>query len=126
MFDLIIFIIGFVFIIFFCIFLYNGGTIFDLITFSNFNYIYTKIENDIDKSLKTSNKEIEYNIAPTEIYIYRIGEEAIAFNALLNQITITQQDKTKISLDVYKDLPRLVPIFALLKREFNYESFNIS
>lgn len=126
MFDLIIFIIGFVFIIFFCIFLYNGGTIFDLITFSNFNYIYTKIANDIDKALKDSNKEIEYNIAPTEIYIYRIGEEAIAFNPLLNQVTITQQDKTKISLDVYKDLPRLVPIFALLKREFNYESFNVS
>lgn len=126
MFNLIVFFIGFIFIIFFCVFLYNGGTIFDLITFSNFNYIYTKISRDIDSALKENNSSIEYNIAPTNFYIYKIGEEAITFNSLLNQVTVLKQDKTKIILDVYKDVPRLITIFASLKREFNYKSFNIS
>lgn len=117
--------IGFVIIIFFSIFLYNGGTIFDLLTFANFNYIYTKIQNDINKALTNSNKEIEYNIAPSEIYIYTTGPETITFEPILDTITIMQADKTKVSLDLYKDVARLVPIFALLKREFQYESYHV-
>lgn len=125
MINIIIFLIGFVIIIFFSIFLYNGGTIFDLLTFANFNYIYTKIQNDINKALTNSNKEIEYNIAPSEIYIYTTGPETITFEPILDTITIMQADKTKVSLDLYKDVARLVPIFALLKREFQYESYHV-
>lgn len=126
MFDIVVFLIGFVFIIFFCIFLYNGGTIYDLITFANFNSIYNKIDSDIANTLHKSNSSVEYNIAPSEIYIYKTGEDAITYIPLLNQISITQQDKTVSILDVTKDIGRLVPIFASLKREFVYTPFNIS
>lgn len=126
MIDIIVFLIGFVFIIFFCIFLYNGGTIYDLITFADFNSIYNKIDSDISNALHTSNNSIEYNIAPSEIYIYKTSSDAVEFVPLLNQISITQQDKTISILDVNKDIGRLVPIFASLKREFIYTPFNIT
>ncbi|QKE44577.1 hypothetical protein Yalta_130 [Yalta virus] len=125
MFDIIVFLIGFVFIVFFCIFLYNGGTIFDLITLANFNSIYKYIDKNISDALYNSNESISYNIAPTEIYVYKTNAEAIEFIPLLNQISVTQQDKITTILDVNKDIARLVPIFANLKREFIYPSFVI-
>lgn len=126
MLNIIVFLVGFIIIVFFCIFLYNGGTIYDLITFSNYNSIYDKINTDIKISLQNSNKVIEYNVAPSEIYIYKTSEDSVSFVPLLNQISITQQDKTVSVLDVNKDVARLVPVFAGLAREFNYTAFNIS
>lgn len=125
MFDIVVFLIGFVFIVFFCIFLYNGGTIFDLITFANFNSIYKYIDKSILDALHNSNETISYNIAPTEIYVYKTNSDAVEFIPLLNQISITQQDKVTTILDVNKDIARLVPIFANLKREFIYPSFDM-
>ena len=124
MIDIIIFFLGFLVIIFFCVFLYMGGTIFDLITFSDFNYIYTKINNDITDILEKNNSDIEYNIAPNSIYIYQTSSNYINFDPMLNQISIEEKDKRTV-LDVDKDIQKLVPIFALLKREFNFNAFSV-
>lgn len=126
MFDLIIFLIGFVFIVFFCIFLYNGGTIYDLITFANFDSIYKKIDDDIYSALHNSNAVVEYNIAPSQIYVYKTSDDVVSFDPLLNQITITQQDKTRTVLNVEKDIGRMVSLFASLNRTFPYTPFNMS
>lgn len=124
MINILIFCLGFIVIIFFCIFLYMGATIFDLITFSDFNYIYTKINNDIIGILEKNNSDIEYNIAPNSIYIYQTSSNYINFDPMLNQISIDEKDK-RTTLDINKDIQKLVPIFSLLKREFNFDAFNV-
>lgn len=124
MINIIIFSLGFIVIIFFCIFLYMGATIFDLITFSDFNYIYTKINNDIMNILEKNNSDIEYNIAPNSIYIFQTSSNYINFDPMLNQISIEEKDK-RTTLDIEKDIQKIVPVFALLKREFNFDAFNV-
>lgn len=117
-------IISIILLVFVSFILIRGDNIFDLITYSNFNNIYKKIENDIEDNINKNNNHVEYNIAPNEQFIYRTPNN-ITFNPLLKQIIIVTQDKEKFAFNVINDKAKLIPVFASLNPVFDYTSFNI-
>lgn len=67
--NLLLFLVFIVFFVFLTFFLYNGSNIFELVSNSNFNYIYTKIDNDLSQLIKEKNPQ--YIIAETPNSIYQ-------------------------------------------------------
>lgn len=124
MFNLIIFIICFLIMVFISGFLYMGGTIYDLISTSKYIYIYTKIEKDINMLIEKYNTKISYNIPINESYIYQTDEDNIKFNPLLNQIIVTDQNRRYV-FDIKRDMDQLVPIFAALTPTFDFERIKL-
>lgn len=126
MFNILLFIVCVFIIIVVSLLLSKGATIFDLLTFSNFNSINQKINNDLMESLyEANNNDLIFTIAPSNNFIYKTGEESVEFQPTLNKIIIKKQDKEKISLDINKDMGRLIPIFVSFKRDFNYKPFEL-
>lgn len=124
--DYLLFLTGLFVLIFVCIFLYFGGTIFELITNSDFNYIHSKIKEDIKKILQEeNNNDFKYQISVLPGFIYLTDNDVIDYDSLNNNIIVSVQDKSKKILNIQDDLSKIVPIFSRLKTKFDFEKYSI-
>lgn len=109
-----------------CIFLYSGGTIFDLITNSDFDYIHTKIKEDIKKALLSVNNDVvNYQVSVTPNFIYITERDIVEFNSLNNELIVTTQTGSKITLNMQNDVAKIIPLFSKLNKNFIFKSYSI-
>lgn len=114
--NLFLYFIFITFFVFLTFFLYNGSNIFELISNSNFNYIYTKIDNDLSNLIKEKNPQ--YIIAETTNNIYQTKTD-IYINSINSEIYFYSNNKL-IKLNIYNDFSKLVPLLIKFKNKFQY------
>lgn len=122
--NLFLFIFSCVFLFFLSFFLYNGSNIFELITHSDFNYIYNKINSDTLDIIKKNNKSLNYIIATNKNYIYKTSNITLYIDSLMSEIYF-YQNNTLYKLNIYKDKSKIITIFSNLEKKFDYNEFNI-
>lgn len=109
----------FIFIIFFVgfsFFLYYGSNIYELITHSNFNYIYTKIDNDLSKIIKS--RTPQYIIAENLNNIYKTNLD-LKINSINSEIYFFINN-TIYKLNIYQDNSKIIPFLINFKNKFEY------
>lgn len=122
LFNLILFIFSCIFFIFLSFFLYNGSNIFELITHSNFNYIYNKINSDTIDIIKKNNKSLNYIVAPSPNYIYKTSNITLYIDSIMSEIYF-YQNNILYKLNIYKDKSKITTLFSNLKIKFDYNEF---
>lgn len=122
--NLIIFLIIIIFLIFFCIFLFKGNNIYELLIYSNVAFIYDKMEQDFNKSLNKDNPNKNLVFAVDNNYIYKSSSANLHYNAILNQFYISNNNHKPI-LDLEKDENKIIPLISNLKPKFIFEPFKI-
>jgi hypothetical protein len=115
-FNLILYFIFIIFLIFLSYFLYNGSNIFELVTHSNFDYIYTKIDNDLSDIIKEKNPQ--YIIAENSNNIYKTKVN-LYFNSINSEIYF-YINNTLYKLNIYNDIAKIIPILINFKNNFQY------
>lgn len=112
-------------IIFICVFVFNGGTIFDLMTISGFGYIEDDIVKDVNNLLDESNKTSVVMIAESDIFVHTGSRRNITFAPILNSIKVEMYDNSSVTVPV-TDINRLISLFVQFKKEFNYTPYPLS
>lgn len=123
LFNLILFIFSCIFLIFLSFFLYNGSNIFELITHSNFNYIYNKINSDTIDIIKKNNKSLNYIVSPTLNNIYKTSNITLYIDSIMSEIYFYQNNNL-YKLNIYKDKSKIITLFSNLNKKFDYNEFD--
>lgn len=119
-----IFLIIIIFLIFFCIFLFKGNNIYELLVYSNVNFIYDKMEKDFDRLMDKNNQYKNLVFAVNNNYIYKMTSASLNLNALLNQFYITNNNHNPI-LDIEKDEQKIIPLISNLSPKFDFSPFKL-
>lgn len=114
--NLILFFTFVVFFIFLTYFLYNGSNIYELISHSNFNYIYTKIDNDLLDIIKKKNPQFIIAETPNNIYKTKID---LYINSINSEIYFYSNNKL-IKLNIYNNISKIIPLLINFKNKFEY------
>lgn len=123
LFNLFLFIFSCIFLFFLSFFLYKGSNIFELITHSNFNYIYNKINSDTIDIIKKNNKSLNYVVATNPNYIYKTSNITLYIDSIMSEIYF-YQNNTLYKLNIYKDKSKLITLFSNLEKKFDYNEFD--
>lgn len=123
LFNLILFIFCCIFLIFLSFFLYNGSNIFELITHSNFNYIYNKINSDTIDIIKKNNKSLNYIVSPTLNNIYKTSNITLFIDSIMSEIYF-YQNNILYKLNIYKDKSKIITLLSNLNKKFDYNEFD--
>lgn len=122
--NVFIFLIIIIFLIFFCIFLFKGNNIYELLVYSNVNFIYDKMEKDFDRLMDKNNQYKNLVFAVNNNYIYKMTSASLNLNALLNQFYITNNNHNPI-LDIEKDEQKIIPLISNLSPKFDFSPFKL-
>lgn len=99
--------------------LYNGTSIFELISLSSFNYIYSKIDEDVVTAIKnTMGENNKLTFAVSNTYIYK-ERAPVRSHSAVNEIRVTQNQTNPI-LNITTDEGKVITLIKDLKREFTY------
>lgn len=120
--QLIISTVSIICIILISVFIFNGGTIFDLMTLSGFRYIEDEVVKDINYIFDETNNSSVVMIAESDVFIHTGTRNNITFVPLLNSVKVELYNKTTITVPI-KDINRLIPLFIRFKKEFNYTPY---
>lgn len=116
--EIIIIIISILFILFLIYIFFYGDNIFELISTSNFNNIYTKINTDITEFVENQNPNYKLVFATNNI-IFK-SYSPLYIDSFHNS-TVLSKNTIREILDMDRDRLKLLTIFSNLNKNFVFK-----